>query len=233
MLLNDEEDVFSAGSHPITVPFASLDHAGLEIAGGASRLRVHPCRRSGYRAQPPLASVLFDGGDGVVEAVDGEVRVDCGVGFWSAFGFGPRALDVALSPDVPWSIVARGGLAHAHLDLEDLDLDGLEVRGGAHRLRMSLPRPVGTVPIEIRGGVHDCSILRPRGVPMAFELRGGASDLTLDGLTLGAVSGFDWSSPDFEKATDRYVLTVRGGSHRLSVTPARRQRVSLDVSAVA
>ena len=216
----------AADSDHVTVPFCPTDGARLHVVGGASRLHVHSSSRSSYRANVPLASVLFEGGAGEVDASGGDVTIDCGTGFWTAFGFGMRSLDVSLSSEVPWSIDVRGGVAHGDLDLAGIDLDGLLIRGGIHRVRMRLPRPLGTVRIEIRGGIHDCEIVRPRGVPMAFDLRGGAAHLELDQLHLGAVSKLAWATPDFAEAADRYVIEVRGGTSRLSTSMTKRDHAT-------
>src|SRR5579884_1848156 len=66
--------------------------------------------------------------------------------------------DVTLNPAVPWDLEIRGGVSRINADLRALALRSLEVRGGASRVEIWLPRPEGTVPVDIRGGASNVTL---------------------------------------------------------------------------
>ena len=62
------------------------------------------------------------------------------------------------------------------------------------------------------------AIQRPMGVPIELQLRGGANRLEFDQQHFGAVGGdVRLASPEWELASNRYALEVRGGASRLSI----------------
>jgi hypothetical protein len=50
-------------------------------------------------------------------------------------------------------------------DLRSLRLESFELRGGASKIELLLPRPEGVVPIRVAGGMSRISIERPRAWP--------------------------------------------------------------------
>jgi hypothetical protein len=61
-------------------------------------------------------------------------------------------------------------------------------------------------------------MLVPADVSFRFLGKGGASQLTIDRLQLGAVGGeVRWESPDFASARNRYDFDFRGGASDLSI----------------
>jgi hypothetical protein len=83
---------------------------------------------------------------------------------------------------------------------------------------VTLPRPQGTVPLTIAGGASAVTLLRPAGVALRARLRGGASDLSLDGSHFGFLGrDWRWETPDFATRPDRYDLDVSGGASGVTV----------------
>jgi len=60
----------------------------------------------------------------------------------------------------------------------------------------------------------------PTGVPFRLQAKGGARQLTVDRLQLGAVGGdVRWESPDYASSRHRIDIEFRGGAADLSILP--------------
>jgi DNA-binding MarR family transcriptional regulator len=129
-----------------------------------------------------------------------------------------REIEAGLAPSVPWSVEIDGGITDLEADLRGVRLEGVTIRGGANHLRLELPRPSGTVRVSLAGGTSQAIVTRPRGVPVALVVRGGAANLRFDGDRRHA-SGTDLrlESRGFGSVPDRYEIEVAGGAAQLSV----------------
>jgi class 3 adenylate cyclase len=137
------------------------------------------------------------------------------------FGYGrrhPYRSTVTVNGSVPWRIESRGGLTALMADLGALTLQAFDVHEGATRLQVTLPRPVGQVPIQLSSGVADATIHRPAGVAVRVHITGGARRLALDDQHFKAVGGeVSWQSPDWDRASDRFDITILRGAVALTV----------------
>jgi class 3 adenylate cyclase len=125
---------------------------------------------------------------------------------------------ITLSGSRPWVIGATGQLSAITADLGGIELREVEVRGGASRIVLLLPRPAGHVPIRFAGGVADVTIRRPSGTPAQVRIGGGASTLRLDDQFFNAVGGtLNWKSSDYQRASDGFDIEVRRGASSLTV----------------
>src|SRR5918992_1693404 len=125
---------------------------------------------------------------------------------------------ITLSGSLPWVIGATGQVSGITADLGGLELREIDVRGGASRILILLPRPAGHVPIRFAGGVADVTIRRPSGTPARVRIGGGASTLKLDDQFFNAVGGtLNWKSPDHQRDSDGYDIEVRRGATSLTV----------------
>jgi hypothetical protein len=130
----------------------------------------------------------------------------------------PPGRRLTLTTSVPWELDVHGGAANLDADLRGVELLSLRIGSGASGLEISLPPPVGAVAVTIGGGVSNVRILRPAEVPVRLQVRGGASKLTFDDESLGAVGGrLRLQSDGFAERHDRYEITVGGGASRLTV----------------
>jgi hypothetical protein len=92
------------------------------------------------------------------------------------------------------------------------------VSGGASRLELTLPPPAGTVPVRVLGGASNVAIHRPGGVAAQVRVDGGSTNLAFDDQRFGAVGGeLSLRSPDYERASDRYDITITGGASGLTI----------------
>ncbi len=205
----------------IVVPFSSFSEASLRLRGGVPNTVVRGGSEGGYREAAPLATLAFDGPPAEVTFEGNLVEVDFHATLLGGlFGTCTVGAEIALSPQLPWRIRVSGGVERLTMDLTAVALRSFEMKGGVSCSKLMLPRPVGTVQLEITGGVSDIEIVRPAGVALAFELRGGGSNLRIDDLALGAVGRVAWQSPSFDETADRYVVTIGGGASRATVAVA-------------
>jgi hypothetical protein len=187
----------------------------LEFASGAAEVAI---RALGADAADALYAARFEG-------VQPTVRLQAGALSFRYRRFGPfewgrtrHAGTVAVNASIPWSIAIRGGASGVTLDTASLLLRDVSIGGGLNRVELCLPRPGGTVKVCLDGGLNRVAILRPSGVPAELRLQGGANRLEFDEQRFGAVGGdVRLASPEWELASNRYAIEVRGGASRLSI----------------
>jgi hypothetical protein len=126
--------------------------------------------------------------------------------------------EITLSGRVPWAIKASMGMSDVVADLQDLELTGLEISGGASRLDVRLPRPKAAVRIRIGAGASSVELIRPAGVPVRVRIGGGASKLAIDNFRVGAAGGkTDWRSPGYDLVEGRYDVEIGAGASKVTV----------------
>jgi hypothetical protein len=151
-----------------------------------------------------------------VTEADGVISID--YSRFNPFIWGRTSASITLNPSVNWSIEIRDGVSHWDGDLRNLELAGIEVRGGVNKAELRLPRPTGTATVRVSGGASHLTLRRPAGVPARVHIGGGASKLELDTQYLGAVGGpVRLETPDYPNADDRYDLEIGGGASKITV----------------
>jgi hypothetical protein len=110
------------------------------------------------------------------------------------------------------------GMSDVTADLQDLELTGLEISGGASRLEVRLPRPKAVVRVRIGAGASNLELVRPAGVPVRVRIGGGASRLAIDDVRVGAGGGrTDWRSPGYDLVEGRYDIEIGAGASKVTV----------------
>jgi len=133
--------------------------------------------------------------------------------------------EVALNVRIPWDIQVRGGASGLVADLRGLRLGSLSLEGGASRLEVVLPKPVGTVVVVILGGASNVAIRRPNGVAVRLRVGGGATHLKFDDRHIGAAGGeLDLQDRYYDGTADRYDVAVTGGANNVSIDKQRGAR---------
>jgi hypothetical protein len=138
-------------------------------------------------------------------------------------------VEVELNPSIPWEVEVRGGASRLVADLREVRLDSLTLDGGASRLEVVLPAPLGVVPVVLLGGVSNVAIRRPEGVAAQLRVVGGATNLKFDDRRIGAAGGeLDLRDRDHDGAADCYDVAITGGANNVSIDkqPAARGRGS-------
>src|SRR5256714_8675224 len=178
----------------------------LVFPGGVANLtvRVDPSMTAAYQGE-------FYGPKPRVTEADGLVSIDYSQ--FNPFRWGRASADVRLNPSSSWAIEIRGGVSHWDSDLRNLELNGIEVRGGVNKADLQLPPPKGSSIVRISVGVSHLTLRRPAGVPARLLIGGGASKLELDAQYLGAVGGPGRpGNPPFSQPTARNHRQIGGGA---------------------
>jgi hypothetical protein len=188
-------------------PLGLVDMGRLVFVRGAAHLRI-----GADASMSDLYRARF-------EAKVPDIRVDGGtVTVKYRPSLHPSHGEITLSGRVPWAINARMGMSDVVADLQELELTGLEISGGASRLELRLPRPKAAVPIRIGAGASNVELIRPAGVPVRVRIRGGASKLAIDDVRVGGAGGkTDWRSPDYDLVEGRYDIEIGAGASKVTV----------------
>jgi len=203
-----EEGIYSA-------PLGELESGRLVVSSALSRLTL--------RADDGMAELYqarFEGPVPSVAAKEGVVTIRYPRRLW-VLGGEQRVAEVTLSVAIPWRIAIQGGASEVTAELGGLDLDGLEVKGGASMIHLELPAPSGVVPIRISGGASEITIRRPAGVAARVHLKGWASVFVFDDQTFSDMgnnvrlqsSGFEPTIPcyDIEVVSSASMVTITSG----------------------
>jgi DNA-binding MarR family transcriptional regulator len=180
-----------------------------------------PAPQLTLRADPTLSGLYearFEGPPPDVSVRDGAVRVHYRR---SPLDWRERAAELVLNGSIPWRIEFHGGAGRLAADLRALPLEGLELHGGVSAAELALPRPLGETTLRIAGGASNLVMHRPPGVAVRVQVRGGASDVTLDDQHLSAAGGrLTVESLDYPNADDRYEVEIAGGASSLVLDTA-------------
>lgn len=206
----DASEPGEGGPADYSAPRGGIEEASLLFRSGMQELRLRP-----HRSATELYRARFDGATPQVRVRDGRVQVSFR---GSLFDWRKRAATMALSVELPWTIEIVGGIQRVEADLRAVPLRRLELTGGAERVQIELGRPDGEIPVRIVGGAKTIRVERPRGAPVQLRVRGGASQIELDGTSLGAKGGDTTvDSRGWTGSGDRYALDVIGGAKTITV----------------
>jgi hypothetical protein len=143
------------------------------------------------------------------------IRESSGFSAFHLFGSNRRHLLITLTDQIPWTIKIDGGAANLRLDLRHLQLSKLAIAGGASRIDAQLPAPKGTVALAVSGGASDVTLRAPTETQWRVSVNGGASAISINGSTSGALGDFQQQSPGYGAATSRYDIEISGGASHL------------------
>lgn len=132
--------------------------------------------------------------------------------------WGRTSADVMISPATVWAIDIRGGVSRWDGDLREVQLKGIDIKGGVSHISLQLPRPRGSVRFHVSGGASSLTLRRPADVPARLHIGGGASRVALDDQTFGAMGGpISLETGGYSTASDRYIVEVGGGASQITI----------------
>ncbi|WP_412742693.1 hypothetical protein [Krasilnikovia sp. MM14-A1004] len=190
----------SADRRTATAPLDGRTAASLEVVGGLDRLTV----RSEDLGDQLYRITAADGSDSVPAPVitDDQVRLSV-----TPDGDGrPGAVEVVLSAKVRWSLRFTGGADEQLIDLSRGQVGDVALTGGARRVELSLPKPVGTVQVRVDGALDELSVKSPTDAPVRVKVQSGAKTVTAGTRTLRDVAPGSTLTPRNWQVPDRYDL---------------------------
>jgi len=216
--MREGANVIERERRDFSAPLGEATRGRLEFTGGAANVEL--------RAAAEMSNLFrahFEGVIPEVDARDGAVRIRyphfAPFGWFRyAFQWGQLAADVTLNAAIPWRVEVRGGAARLLGDLGALRLEALDIGGGASQVELTLPAPVGAVPIRVGGGASHLILHRPKGAAARVRVGGGVAKLDFDDQHFGAIGGATrMETAGYADAADRYDIEVAGGAARLTI----------------
>ena len=193
-------------------PLKGVTAGRLEFTKGDAKVTLR-----GDESLTELYRATFEGPAPEITVKGGTVTVQQRRRF-RPFDWRAQSADFSLTTAGPWDISLRGGMWNLVADFSALRVTALEVTGGASDIEVTLPAPVGIVPVRVSGGASEVLLRRPAGTEARAEMNGGASQLIFDGQRLGAVGGrMVLASGGFAEAADRYEIRFTGGASQVTV----------------
>ena len=206
----------SAPSHAVSMSRGDLTSAALKVTAGTPFLDVSMGRLGGTLLRvstpdgAPVRPVLSGSGLIVLSLAGASAPQARSSGY---------AVRVVLNSAVTWSLDLAGGTERTEADLRGGRVDGLDVMAGSDILDVTLPRPLGTLPLLLAGGVSQFRLSLPGGVPVQVTVGGGASFVSVDDQNLtGIAGGTVLTPPGWAAATSRFDVDATSGFSQLTVS---------------
>lgn len=142
---------------------------------------------------------------------------------WS-FQFPPRRGDPSSSrwvlrhaEGIPTDIRIETGASDLNLDLRELNVQRLNVDGGAADIDVVLPANAGRTTADFSIGAAELDITVPDGVAARIDFEGGISSLNIDESRFPK-QGDRYVSPDFESAANRVTIKIEAGVSDITIS---------------
>ncbi len=197
-----------------TTPLGAVERGRLVFANGVSRLTVRAAS-----GMDDLYRARFEGTQPEVRTDGGTVTFKYPGGLRNkVFGWHNRSGTVEMNDAVPWEIEVRGGAWRVEADLGGIELMSFTLKGGMSDCVLTLPEPVGAVPVRITGGANSMHFHRPAGTQARLSMRGGAARLMFDDQRFDGVGGtVQLQSPGYSDAENRYEIEISGGANEITI----------------
>jgi Domain of unknown function (DUF5668) len=205
-----------------SAPTGEVSAPHLDLSAGAAQITVRAGPIGGDLYRATVQSPADEKPEVTVDAATSTLNVN--LPGRSGFHWGTvndhRSVDLTLNDQLPWVIGLNTGASQTSLDLSGLKVSAVTVESGASSVKLILPKPSGTVPVNVSGGALHLAIQRPTGTPIRVSASGGASSLDVDGQHFGGLfqEGETFASPDYSSATDRYDITIESGASSIGIS---------------
>ena len=132
---------------------------------------------------------------------------------------GASAVTVTLNAAVSWRLVLGGGTTRTTADLRGGQVTGIAFTAGSDVISLALPRPRGSVPVQLAGGASQFLLSLPGGVPARVTAAGGAGEVSLEGQDhVGVAGGSVFTTPGWAPGAAGFDIDATAGAARVAVT---------------
>ena len=129
------------------------------------------------------------------------------------------AVTVTLNAGVSWQIDLDGGATRTDVDLRGGRLSGIAFNAGSSLVTLALPRPHGSVPVQMVGGASEFQLSLPTGVPARVTAGGGASQVSLEGREhTGVAGGSVFTTTGWAPGVTGFDIDATAGVSQITVT---------------
>lgn len=129
------------------------------------------------------------------------------------------AVTVTLNAAVRWQLELDGGSTRTSADLRGGQVTGIAFNAGSSVISLALPRPQGSVPVQMTGGASQFLLSLPGGVPARVTAAGGAGEVSLEGQNhTGVAGGSVFTTPGWAPGGPGFDIDATAGASRIAVT---------------
>lgn len=128
--------------------------------------------------------------------------------------------NLRLNAETPTKLAVSTGVGSADLNLELLTVTELDVSTGVGAVEITLPAR-GNFDAAIEGGVGEIVVLIPDTLAAQITANAGLGSVHVEGDFLQRNG--EYTSPDFETATDRVTLSVDGGVGSITIRQVNKR----------
>lgn len=129
------------------------------------------------------------------------------------------AVTVTLNAAVSWWLVLGGGTTRTTADLRGGQVTGIAFTAGSDVISLALPRPRGSVPVQLAGGASQFLLSLPGGVPARVTAAGGAGEISLEGQDhVGVAGGSVLTTPGWAPGVAGFDIDATAGAARVAIT---------------
>ncbi|MHB8842757.1 MAG: LiaF domain-containing protein, partial [Candidatus Aquicultor sp.] len=129
-----------------------------------------------------------------------------------------RTWRVLFSKDIAWDLDIRTGAATGNLDLRDLRVGDLNLRGGVGDVSVRFGDKANSTTADINAGVSDIKLMVPKNVGVRLKMNSGISSTDFKNIDLRRPRGASaYETPDFSHAAKKIMLYVNIGVSSLKV----------------
>lgn len=196
-----------------SAPLGGLASGQLVVTG------VNSLRLRGDNGMTELYQARFEGLTPEVKVEDGVVTIRASRRRWIMSGAHGTSAEVTLNATIPWHIMIQGGASVVTAELGNLDLTGLECKGGMSMIDLDLPTPARVAPIVISGGASQITVQRPVGVGARAHLKGWVSTFIFDDQTYGNMgSDVRLQSAGYTPDAPHYEIEIASSASTVTIT---------------
>ena len=132
---------------------------------------------------------------------------------------GASAVTVTLNTSVSWRLVLGGGTTHTAADLRGGQVTSIAFTAGSDVISLTLPRPRGSVPVQLAGGASQFLLSLPGGVPARVTAAGGAGEVSVEGQDhVGVAGGSVFTTPGWAADVPGFDIDATAGAAHVAVT---------------
>lgn len=135
------------------------------------------------------------------------------MGWWDT----NRTMDLNIARTPALQLSLNTGASTCDVDLSDLNLTSLNLRGGASTSTVKLGSRSSRQTITVEGGASTVTVLVPGSAALKLSKDGGLTDDNFGELGL-TKAGDTYTSPGFDAATNQITITFSGGASTIKVT---------------
>jgi len=202
--------------HTVTLTDDGRTRATLDVLSGTAVLTIGT---AGLRPGGPLLKVATPAGAPMPQLTPSNPDGTGGAELVDLVAPNAPAVTITLNAAVSWQLDLDGGTTRTDLDLRGGQVSGIAFNAGSSLISVALPRPHGSVPVQMAGGATGFQLSLPAGIPARVTAGGGASEVSLEGQQhTGVAGGSVFTTPGWAPGVTGYDIDAIAGASQITVT---------------